>query len=255
MNKILLTCFCMSFTFLMTVLGASFVFFFKNKISQKTNAVFSGFSAGIMVAASIWSLLLPAIAESEHLNSLRFLPAAAGFVVGCAFMVLTDIFISKFSKHPLEKNEKKSAKLIFAVTLHNIPEGLAVGFALGAAAAIKTDVSWISAFGLAIGIGIQNIPEGTAVALPVQQSTMSRKKGFFAGALSGAVEPVFAIIGYFLASLLTSLQPWLLAFSAGAMIFVVIEELIPDSNLDDSHIGSFMFVVGFILMMILDIML
>lgn len=256
MNSSLIIVFGVIFTFLMTCLGAGFVFVLKNNISQKTNAIFSGFSGGVMISASIWSLLLPAINQSKEVFSgPSFLPASIGFFAGSAFMIFIDFLSEKLRKTPISVSEKKSKKLMLAVTIHNIPEGLAVGFALGVAMVSKTDLSWVSAFGLALGIGIQNIPEGTAVALPVLQSTHSKKKAFLAGSMSGVVEPIFAVIGFFLASFLTILQPWLLAFSAGAMIFVTIEELVPDAKLDSSHIGLWFFIVGFVLMMILDVSL
>lgn len=250
-----------SFIFVMTTLGVSLVFLFRNGISDKLNSVFLGFASGIMIAASVWSLLIPAMDMSESWGKWSFVPAAAGFLIGGLFMVFIDKIVPHF--HPGTNEEegphsslKKSTKLFLAVTIHNIPEGLSVGFAFGAAASLGTDVAIISALGLALGIGIQNFPEGAAVALPMKRSTGSNKKSFLMGMGSGAVEPIAAVFGYILAAQLELLQPWLLAFAAGAMIFVVAEDLIPDMKLDSvSHIASWGLMLGFVLMMALDVAL
>lgn len=247
--------------FLSTALGASLVYFFKNDISLKINTLFLGFASGIMIAASIWSLLLPAIEQSSNFGKLDFLPAAIGFLLGGIFLVLLDKIVPHFHSGTNEEEGphtalKKSTKLFLAVTIHNIPEGLAVGFAFGAAAVLGDTASYIAALGLAIGIAIQNFPEGAAVALPMKGATGSRNKAFIYGAGSGIVEPIFAVIGYFLAAYISVLQPWLLAFAAGAMIFVVAEDLIPDAKLNEHpHLGTWGVMAGFVVMMILDVAL
>lgn len=247
------------FIFLMTTLGASLVFLFRKGISEKTNSILLGFAAGIMIAASIWSLLIPAMDMSASWEKLSFLPAAVGFMIGGLFLVLIDKCIPHFHQgtHHEEgphSSFKKSTKLFLAITIHNIPEGLSVGFAFGAAASLGTEAAYIAALGLALGIGIQNFPEGAAVSLPMKKEIGS-KKAFMLGMGSGFVEPVFAVLGFFLAAYIEVLQPWLLAFSAGAMIFVVTEDLIPDMKLDKSHAGSWGLMIGFVIMMILDVAL
>ena len=209
-----------------TALGSAGVFFMKKEMGNKVQKALTGFASGVMVAASIWSLIIPAMDQSEGMGKLSFVPAAVGFIVGGLFLVLLDKVIPHFHSG-IEQDEgpstklKKPIKMFFAITIHNIPEGLAVGFAFGAAAVVGTQAAMISALGLAIGIAVQNFPEGAAVSLPLKRATGSSVKSFLFGMGSGAVEPVAAIIGYFLAAYLTVAQPWLLAFAAGAMIFVV----------------------------------
>ena len=250
--------------FLMTTLGSAVVYLFKKEISQNTNIIFLGFASGIMFSASIWSLLLPSIEQSSSFGVLNWLPATIGIVLGGIFLVLLDKIIFKIQ---LRKDKEsylnlqnalniKSKKLFWAVTIHNIPEGLAVGFAFGSAFVLGDTASLITAFGLALGIAIQNFPEGLAVALPIKVATNSKHKAFLYGALSGIVEPIFAVLGYFLATYLTILQPWLLAFSAGAMIFVVVEDILPETNISTKpHLAVWSFIIGFIIMMILDVAL
>ncbi len=248
-------------TFVMTAIGSAVVFFFKGDISPKVNTLFLGFASGVMTAACVWSLLIPSIDQAEaNYGSLKFIPAVAGFIIGGLFLVLLDKAVPHFHKGTSEEEGPhvaltRPAKLFLAVTIHNIPEGLAVGFAFGAAAA-GGEAAYIAALGLAIGIGIQNLPEGAAVALPMKNATGSRSKAFLYGAGSGVVEPVFAVIGYFLAASLTTVLPYLLAFAAGAMFFVVAEDLIPDSKLDaHPHLGAWAAMAGFALMMVLDVAL
>lgn len=264
MSNTSITILGISLIFLMTTLGASFVFFFKNEISSKLNTIFLGFASGIMLAASIWSLLIPAIEQANDSGSygiVGWLPAALGFILGGLFMVVMDKLVPHIHKGTnLEEGPasslKKATKMFLAVTIHNIPEGLAVGFAFGAAAAINHPAAFVAALGLAIGISIQNIPEGAAVALPLKGVTGSRWKAFGYGVASGAVEPVFAVIGYFLAVYIAVLQPWLLALAAGAMVFVVVEDLIPDAKLsENSHLGTWAIMLGFVIMMVLDVAL
>lgn len=247
--------------FISTALGSALVYFFKSGISPKINTLFLGFAAGVMVSASVWSLLIPALEESSSYGKLSFMPASLGFILGGLFLVVLDKLVPHFhnstnSEEGLNVKVKKSVRLFLAVTLHNMPEGLAVGFALGAAGATGNTTAIMSALGLAIGISVQNFTEGAAVALPIKATTGSSNKAFLMGALSGLVEPVCAIIGFLLASYIKVLQPWLLAFAAGAMIFVVFEDLLPDAhNNGHSHLGTWSAMFGFILMMIMDLVL
>ncbi len=261
-NQILILGF--SIISVMTALGSAVVYFFKDKISEKVNTIFLGFASGVMIAASVWSLLLPALDQAESsgiYGKFSFIPVAIGFIIGGLFLVIIDKIIPHFHKGTDEeegpKNSlKKSTKLFLAVTIHNVPEGLAVGFAFGAAALVNDTNAYLSALALAIGLGIQNFPEGAAVALPMKESLNSKHKAFLFGAASGIVEPIAAVLGFFLATVLTSIQPWLLAFSAGAMIFVVAEDLIPDAKLETHpHLGTFGVMIGFVIMMILDVAL
>ena len=246
--------------FVATSLGSAIVYLFKNGVSKKLNTIFLGFASGIMVSASVWSLLIPAIEQSDYMGNLKFLPAAVGFIVGGLFLVLLDKIVphshaGSNCDEGLGVAVKKSTRLFLAVTLHNIPEGMAVGFALGAASG-STSTTIMAALGLAIGISIQNFAEGAALSLPLKAVTGSNHKAFLLGSLSGLVEPVFAVIGYFLAAYIQALQPWLLAFAAGAMIFVVVEDLIPDAQTDGhSHLGTWSAMLGFVLMMIMDLVL
>lgn len=261
MSNIGITIFGISIIFIMTTIGAALVYFFRKDISPKVNTIFLGFASGIMIAASIWSLLIPAIEGSVADGKIGWIPAAVGFLIGGLFLMLLDKVVPHMHSGA-DKAEgpsvelQKSTKLFFAVTIHNIPEGLAVGFAFGAAATIGGSAAMISALGLAIGIAIQNLPEGAAVALPMRNATKSSNKAFLYGMGSGAVEPVFAIIGYFLAAYIAVLQPWLLAFAAGAMIFVVAEDLIPDAKIAEyPHLSTWGLMIGFVIMMVLDVAL
>lgn len=246
--------------FISTALGSVLVYFFKRGIPPKINALFLGFAAGVMVSASVWSLLIPALEESSNYGKLSFLPATIGFILGGLFLVLLDKTVPHFhqssnSEEGISVNVKKSVRLFLAVTLHNIPEGLAVGFALGSAGA-NNSTAILSALGLAIGISIQNFTEGAAVALPIKATTGSSNRAFIMGTISGLVEPIFAVLGFALASYIQVLQPWLLSFAAGAMIFVVVEDLIPDAQTSGhSHLGTWSAMLGFITMMIMDLVL
>lgn len=246
--------------FAATSLGAALVFVFDKDISDRANALFLGFAAGIMVAASVWSLIIPSIAgAAEDYGVWKFLPAVLGFIAGGLFLVALDKAVPHFNGQ-LSGNGasalKKPIKMFLAMTIHNIPEGLAVGFAFGAAAVSGTQEALIAALGLAVGIAVQNFPEGAAVSLPLQKATGSRSKSFLFGMGSGAVEPVAAVIGYFLASTLIKAQPWLLSFAAGAMIFVVAEDLIPDAKSEKNpHLGTWGVMFGFAVMMVLDVAL
>lgn len=260
MNGFLLTAIGFASIFMATTFGAALVFFFNKDIKNEINSALNGFAAGIMVAASVWSLIIPSIEGASDYGALKFLPAAIGFILGGGFLVLSDKTVARFTVKELnaDKNKEhlKLAKMFIAITVHNIPEGLAVGFAFGSAAAANTTEAFLAALGLATGIAIQNFPEGAAVSLPLNAATGKRGKSFLFGALSGAVEPVAAVIGFYLAAFLTAVQPWLLSFAAGAMIFVVAEDLIPDAKCETyPHIGTWGVMIGFVLMMVLDVAL
>ena len=261
MDNTLITIIGFSIIFVATTLGASLVFFFKKDISDKLNTLFLGFAAGIMIAALVWSLLILAIEGSADWGKWSFIPAVIGLIIGGVFLVVLDKLVPHMHKgtgqeEGLHSSLNKSTKLFLAITIHNVPEGLAVGFAFGGAAVVGTTEAMLAALGLAIGIAIQNFPEGAAVALPLKRATGSAAKSFLFGMGSGAVEPVAAIAGYFLAAALTAAQPWLLAFAAGAMLFVVAEDLIPDAKLiDNPHLGTWGVMLGFAVMMALDVAL
>ena len=250
------------FIFLMTCLGASAVLFFRQATSGFWQRVFLGFAAGIMIAASVWSLLLPAMEEAgEQGWNAIWIPAAGGFVMGVLFLLALDNLIPHLHQ-PSGLREGPSAAfrrptlLVFAITLHNIPEGMAVGLAFALAARSGNSDLFASAVALAIGIGLQNIPEGAAVALPLRQEGMSAAKAFWIGCLSGAVEPVFGALAVLLVAWMIPVMPWLLAFTAGAMLYVVVEELIPEMHAEKhSHAGTLSAMAGFLLMMVLDVAL
>ncbi len=257
-NKYLISAIGITFIFLMTTLGSSVVYIFKKDLNGKWHSLFLGFASGLMIAASVWSLILPAIEQSVSLGKLNFLPVAVGVILGAGFLVLT----AKILPNLLKKNKKpqktitKHTNLFLAVTLHNIPEGLAVGLAFGNAFLSGEMTAFYSALWLAIGIGIQNFPEGSALSLPLRSALKSNKKAFIYSMLSGLIEPIMAIIGVLLAGVLSPAMPWLLAFSAGAMLFVVADELLPDTKANHpSNIGAWGLIVGFTLMMILDVAL
>lgn len=257
MYEIILTIAGFSVIFIATCLGSATVFFFKREISEKLNGIFLGFAGGIMISASVWSLLIPSIEQSTSMGKLNFLPAVVGFILGGGLLVLIDKLLPE---HPQNDSinsvgRVNPIKLFTAITIHNIPEGLAVGFAFGGASILGDKSAYMVAFGLAIGIAIQNFPEGTAVSLPLKKITGSSVKSFLMGVFSGAVEPIFAILGYFLAYWLTFYQPWFLSFSAGAMIFVVAEDIIPNAKRENSHAGTWAIMLGFALMMALDVAL
>ena len=250
------------FTFLMTTLGASLVFFFKENVKENVQKIFLGFAAGVMIAASVWSLLIPAIEEAEEKGQIGWIPAAGGFILGVLFLLLLDNVLPLL--HPnTNRTEgviaswRRTTLLVFAVTLHNIPEGMATGLAFALAAQHHNEPAlFTSAFALAIGIGIQNFPEGAAIALPLRQEGMSRGRAFLCGSLSGIVEPIFGIMVTLVAYQIAAYMPWLLSFAAGAMLYVVVEELIPEAHLGEhSHQGTLGVMVGFLVMMILDVAL
>ncbi|MFP4473904.1 MAG: ZIP family metal transporter [Candidatus Omnitrophota bacterium] len=249
-------------TWALTAIGAAGVFLAKD-VSRKVLDMMLGFAAGVMIAASFWSLLAPAIAMAEETGTPGWLPAAVGFLLGGAFLRLIDRFMPHLHLGmPREKAEgvptklKRTTLLILAVTLHNIPEGLAVGVAFGAAAAGVPTATQAAAFALALGIGLQNMPEGLAISAPLRREGVSRCRSFWWGQLSGAVEPVAAVIGAAVVLLIRPVLPYALAFAAGAMIFVVVEEVIPESQQgDNADIATLGVMVGFTVMMILDVAL
>lgn len=250
------------FTFLMTALGASMVFLFRKSMGLSIQRIFLGFAAGVMIAASIWSLLIPAIEETEAAGGIGWIPAAGGFVLGVGFLMLLDLLLPHLHldrKRPegLHSSWKRTTLLVLAVTLHNIPEGMAVGLSFALAAQHSYDASALSAAAaLALGIGIQNFPEGAAVSLPLREEGFSAGKAFLWGSLSGLVELVFGVAVVLIAGGVQPLMPWLLSFAAGAMLYVVVEELIPEAHLGEhSHVGTLGVMAGFLVMMILDVAL
>ncbi len=256
MSNILVAVIGISFMFFMSVLGGGVVFLFKKDLSGWANSIFLGFASGIMIASSIWSLLLPAIEQSSNYGVLNFLPAAVGIILGTLFLVLMDKFVPKVlnkNRFNKQKGMSNTSKLFLAVTLHNIPEGLAAGLALGNGFVMGGSAIY-SALWFVIGIGIQNFPEGSAISLPLKSKLKSNKKAFLFSALSGAVEPVMAVLGILISTVLSSMLPWLLAFSAGSMLFVVAEELIPEAKVSHpSSVSGWGLIIGFVVMMILDI--
>ncbi len=250
------------FTFSITALGAAAVFLFKRRIPVRTERAFLGFAAGVMFAASVWSLLLPSIdMATEQVLMLPWLPTAGGVALGTLFLLSLDRLLPHLRKLANGKvcypgTEHRTSMLVLAVTLHNIPEGLAIGLAFGLAAQSGQPAAFSGAVALALGIGVQNFPEGAAISLPLRKSGASRLRAFIAGALSGAVEPIAGVLGAYLSLLVAPMMPWFLAFAAGAMIYVVVEELIPEANLGDcSHISTLSVMLGFLMMMILDVAL
>lgn len=250
------------FTWLLTALGAAVVFFFK-RIDRRVLDVMLGFAAGVMIAASFWSLLAPALEMAEQTSSLPpWLPAALGFLAGGAFLRGIDKLLPHLHLGlPIEEAEglpvswRRSVLLVLAITLHNIPEGLAVGVAFGAAAAGLPSATLAGAIALAIGIGIQNFPEGAAVSIPLRREGLSRFKCFWYGQLSGLVEPVAGVIGAWAVLSMRTMLPYALSFAAGAMIFVVVEELIPESQQEGTDLSTFGVMIGFTVMMVLDVAL
>lgn len=250
------TVFAFLFLFVTSALGAACTYCVSVQNYQKFHCLFLGFTAGVMLAASVWSLLLPALNQAQNgWGRYAFIPVSAGILLGAAFLFLLDkCFPQTAAKDGTVFGGSPSARRLFlAITLHNIPEGLAVGFAFGAAYALGEWQGYAAALGLALGIGIQNVPEGAALSLTLRQTFQSRNKAFLFGAASGVVEPIAAFLGFFLAAQLRVLQPWLLAFSAGAMLFVVAEDLLPESKDGDAVACAWSVLFGFVCMMALDV--
>ncbi len=244
-----------------TVLGSACVFFVKGNLNSLIKRALMGFAAGVMVAASVWSLIIPSFEQSEGLGSFSFVPATVGFWLGVLFLLLLDKIIphihgSEGECEGIKSNFKRSSMLALAVALHNLPEGMAVGAVLAGVVHGEASVSGAGALALSIGIAIQNFPEGAIISLPLKNEGMSRKKSFLYGFASGVVEPIGALLTVVAAGLVLPLLPYFLSFAAGAMLYVVVEELIPEmSEGEHSNIGTIMFAVGFSLMMILDVVL
>ena len=247
--------------FLGTTLGSAMVFFMRKEMNKKIEKMLLGFAAGVMIAASVWSLLIPAIDMAEEQGKIAWIPATIGFLGGMAFLLVLDTLIPHLhleSSEPegIEANLKKTTMLVLAVTLHNIPEGMSVGVTFAGAMIGNTGVTMAGAFALAVGIAIQNFPEGAIISMPLRSEGVSRLRSFSYGALSGIVEPVGALITVLLAKQIVPALPFLLAFAAGAMIYVVVEELIPESQSGEhSNIGTIGVAFGFVIMMILDVAL
>jgi len=247
--------------FLGTVLGSALVFFLKGQMNRTLQRSLTGFAAGVMVAASVWSLIIPAMDQSAHMGKLAFLPAFVGVWAGFAFLLLLDQFIPHLhlnSECPegAPCNLGKSTMMVLAVALHNLPEGMAVGVVVAGWLTGSESISVAGAMALSLGIALQNLPEGAIISMPLKSNGMKQSRAFAYGAMSGAVEPLGAIITIALANFMVPILPYLLAFSAGAMLYVVVEELIPEmSEGEHSNIGTIFFAVGFTLMMVLDVAL
>ena len=247
--------------FIGTTLGAGVVFLMKNKINNKSEKILLGFASGVMVAASVWSLLIPSIDMAKEQNIIAWLPATIGFILGIIFLLILDNIIPHLhlkSKEPegIKTKLGKSMMMVLAVTLHNIPEGMAVGVALAGAISGNSTITITGAIALSIGIAIQNFPEGAIISMPLKEEGNSKSKSFIYGMLSGIVEPIFGGITILLTSLVVPILPYLLSFAVGAMIYVVVEELIPESQIGHhSNLGTMGFALGFIIMMILDVSL
>ena len=247
--------------FLGTTLGAACALFLKNNLPTSVQRILTGFAAGIMTAASVWSLLIPALEQESDRGRLAFLPAAIGFLVGIAFLLLLDRLIPHLHMNSKEAEGiparlKKTTMLVFAVTLHNIPEGMAVGVVYAGYLTGHAQITIMGAMALSIGIAIQNFPEGAIISMPLRSEGMGKTKAFAGGVLSGIVEPVGAVLTILAAGLIVPALPYLLSFAAGAMLYVVVEELIPEMSAGEhSNIGTIFFAVGFSLMMILDVAL
>lgn len=261
MNTTIKVLICIALPLLGTLLGAATVFFLKGAMSDRLQKALLGFAAGVMIAASVWSLLIPAIEMEESSDGIAWLPAVVGFLLGIGFLLLLDTVIPHLHLNSDCPEGKpcglgKSFMLVLAVTLHNIPEGMAVGVVLAGMIEGSTVVTAASALALALGIAIQNFPEGAVVSAPLVSSGLSRRRAFLYGAASGVVEPIGAIATILLTALVTPILPYILSFAAGAMIYVVVEELIPESQSGThSNIGTVGAALGFALMMLLDVAL
>ncbi len=247
--------------FIGTTLGAAMVFLMKNKINNKIEKLLLGFASGVMIAASIWSLIIPAIDMAEEQGQIAWLPATVGFLLGICFLLILDsviphLHLNNSKPEGIKAKLKKTTMMVLAVTLHNIPEGMAVGVVFAGAITGNTGITIAGAFALAIGIAIQNFPEGAIISMPLKSEGMSKAKAFLYGTLSGIVEPIAAVITILFTNTVVSILPYLLAFAAGAMIYVVVEELIPESQSGEhSNIGTIGVAIGFVIMMILDVAL
>ena len=247
--------------FLGTMLGAGTVFLMRNKMNKKIEKLLLGFASGVMIAASIWSLIIPSINMAEEQGTVAWIPASIGFMFGIVFLLVLDSLIPHLhlkSDKPegVKSKLKKTTMMVLAVTLHNIPEGMAVGVTFAGAIIGNTGITMAGAFALTIGIAIQNFPEGAIISMPLKSEGVSKPKAFLYGTLSGIVEPIGAIITILITNAVALILPYLLSFAAGAMIYVVVEELIPESQVGEhSNIGTIGVAIGFVIMMILDVAL
>jgi ZIP family zinc transporter len=246
----------------MTCAGSAMVFFFRKSASRIMQTLFLGFAAGIMISASVFGLLVPAIAEAESSGTVSWIPASGGFVLGILLLfgldrLIPHLHILTNMQEGLSSSRKRTTLLVSAVALHNVPEGMAVGLSFALAAMHGgDDARFAAAMALALGIGIQNFPEGAAVSLPLRQEGVSTGKSFFIGCASGVVEPVAGILTVLVAAFVAPVMPWLLSCAAGAMLYVVVEELIPEAHLGEhSNAGTMAVMAGFLVMMILDVAL
>ena len=244
-----------------TSLGAAMVFFLKGKMNVNIQRSLTGFAAGVMVAASVWSLLIPAVDQAAHMGKLAFLPAFIGVWLGFLFLLLLDkviphLHLNSACPEGTHCGLGKSTMMVMAVALHNLPEGMAIGAVAAGWLTGNETISFAGALALSLGIALQNLPEGAIISMPLKSNGMGRRRAFGYGVLSGVIEPIGAVVTILLADLLVPVLPYMLAFAAGAMLYVVVEELIPEmSEGDHSHIGPIFFAVGFSLMMVLDVAL
>ena len=248
--------------FVGTSLGAACVYIMKKEMNPFVNKALLGFASGVMIAASVWSLIIPAIDMSSNMGKLSFIPAAVGVLVGILFLLMLDKLIPHLHSNSNEpegikkNNLKKATMLVLAVVIHNIPEGMAVGIVFAGALNEGALLTLAGAFALSIGIAIQNFPEGAIISMPLISEGLSKNKAFLYGVLSGVVEPIGAIVTIMFSGLITPFMPYLLSFAAGAMIYVVVEELIPEASQGEhSNVGTIGFAIGFVIMMILDVAL
>lgn len=247
--------------FIGTTLGSACVFLMRKNINKNIEKLLLGFASGVMIAASIWSLLIPSIDMAKESNIIPYIPASVGFILGMLFLLLLDklvphIHLESTEPEGIKTSLKKTTMLVLAVTLHNIPEGMAVGVVFAGMLAQNTGITLAGAFALSLGIAIQNFPEGAIISMPLKSEGMSKIKSFWYGTLSGIVEPIAAILTICLSQIVVSILPYLLSFAAGAMIYVVIEELVPEIKSEgSSSVGIFGVAIGFVLMMILDVAL
>ena len=253
MNNTLYSIIGILIPFIGTSFGSSFVIFLKKNLNEKIQKLIVGFAAGVMIAASIWSLILPSSELAEEQDIIGWIPAAVGFILGIIFLIMTNYIADRLADR---RNGKKLNMLMFSVTLHNIPEGMAVGVCFAGFLAGNTGITLISAMALSIGIALQNIPEGAIISIPLKLQGMSKVKALLYGIMSGIVEPIAAIITILLLNIVVPLLPYLLSFAAGAMIYVVIEELVPEMhNSKKSVLGIIGVTIGFTLMMVMDMTL
>ena len=245
--------------FIGTTLGSATVFLMKNQLKQSIQKLLLGFASGVMIAAAVWSLIIPSMELAVNQGIIEWLPASIGFLLGIVFLLILDsiiphLHLDKEKPEGIHSRLKKSTMLVLAVTLHNLPEGMAVGVVFAGVTLGNTGITIAGAFALAIGIAIQNFPEGAIISMPLKSEGVSRKRAFLYGALSGIVEPIGAIITILLTNIIVPVLPYLLSFAAGAMMYVVVEELIPESQIGEhSNIGTIGVAIGFLIMLILDV--